>query len=159
MVLNFNQMQRSYCASAGSEKTNLPSKIHARRSPSAATAKEYGCTETFSRLDQEVWKTRNRFIPPLSALNSSNLPIQPPIGEAKLPIAYVFLNTDIGPEADVLASLRKVEGVLEAHRLLGVYGIIARVKADSVDGLKSIVSQKLHINRVHSRLTVVVTET
>jgi DNA-binding Lrp family transcriptional regulator len=76
-----------------------------------------------------------------------------------VPVAYVLFNTDIGAEVDVLARLREVEGVQEAHRLVGVYDIIARVKADSTDALRSIVNQNLRISRVHSKLTVVVTET
>jgi DNA-binding Lrp family transcriptional regulator len=71
----------------------------------------------------------------------------------------VLLNTDIGAEADVLSKLRMVEGVQEAHRLLGVYDIIARVKADSLDALTGIIKERLHISRVHSKLTIVVTET
>ena len=76
-----------------------------------------------------------------------------------MPLAYVLLNTEIGAEADVLKALRKIEGVQEAFNLLGIYDIIARIKADSMDKLKHIVSEKLQISKVHSKLTVIVTET
>jgi len=76
-----------------------------------------------------------------------------------LPLAYVLLNTEIGAEADVLKTLRKIEGVQEAFNLVGIYDIIARIKADSMDKLRHIVSEKLRISKVHSKLTVIVTET
>jgi len=75
-----------------------------------------------------------------------------------LPMAYVLLNTEIGAEADVLKALKKIEGVQEAFNLLGIYDIIARVKADTTDKLTYIINHKLQISRVHSKLTVIVTE-
>ncbi len=76
-----------------------------------------------------------------------------------MPMAYVLLNTEIGAENDVLKAVRKVEGVQEAFTLWGVYDIIARVKADTMDKLTHIINDKLQISKVHSKLTVVITET
>ena len=73
-------------------------------------------------------------------------------------MAYVLLNTEIGAEREVLKNLRKIEGVQEAFNLMGIYDIIARVKADTMDSLNQLINQKLQINRVHSKLTVIVTE-
>ena len=75
-----------------------------------------------------------------------------------MPTAYVLLNTEIGAEREVLKTLRKIEGVQEAFNLVGIYDIIARVKAETMDGLNQIVSQKLQVTNVHSKLTVVVTD-
>lgn len=75
-----------------------------------------------------------------------------------LPVAYVLLNTEIGAQSDVMRALRKTEGVQEAFHLMGIYDIIARVNAESMDKLTKIVNDKLRIDRVHSKLTVVVTE-
>lgn len=76
-----------------------------------------------------------------------------------MPLAYVLLNTEIGAEVDVLKTLRKIEGVQEAFNLVGIYDIIARIKADSMDKLRHIVGEKLRNSKVHSKLTVIVTET
>ena len=76
-----------------------------------------------------------------------------------MPSAYVLLNTEIGSERDVLQAVKGVEGVQEAFTLWGVYDIIARVKADSSEKLTHIVNNKLQLKKVHSKLTVVVTET
>jgi len=73
--------------------------------------------------------------------------------------AFVLINTELGSEADVLKHMKKVEGVDEAFALYGVYDIIARVKADTMDKLKEIVT--LHIrklDRVRSTLTLIVSE-
>ncbi|MCJ7561154.1 Lrp/AsnC ligand binding domain-containing protein [Candidatus Bathyarchaeota archaeon] len=59
-----------------------------------------------------------------------------------MPAAYVLLNTEIGAESDVLEALKKVEGVEEAHNLLGVYDIIASIKADTMDKLVHIITKK-----------------
>ncbi len=76
-----------------------------------------------------------------------------------MPSAYVLLNTEIGSERDVLQAVKGVEGVQEAFTLWGVYDIIAHVKADSYEKLTHIVNNRLQLNKVHSKLTVVVTET
>jgi len=75
-----------------------------------------------------------------------------------MPMAFVLLNTEIGAEREVLTNIRKTEGVLEAFNLMGVYDIIARVKADSIDGLYKIISEKLQISKVHSKTTIVITD-
>ncbi len=76
-----------------------------------------------------------------------------------MPSAYVLLNTEIGSERDVLQAIKGVEGVQEAFTLWGVYDIIAHVKADSSEKLTHIINNRLQLNKVHSKLTVVVTET
>ena len=73
--------------------------------------------------------------------------------------AFVLINTETGSEADVLKDLKKVEGVYEAFAVYGVYDVIARVKAGTMDKLKEIVT--LHIrklDRVRSTLTLIANE-
>jgi DNA-binding Lrp family transcriptional regulator len=76
-----------------------------------------------------------------------------------MPTAFVLINTEIGSEADVLKDLKKVEGVDEAHAVYGVYDIIARVKADTMDRLKETVTWKIRrLDKVRSTLTMIVVE-
>jgi len=76
-----------------------------------------------------------------------------------MPTAFVLINTEIGSEADVLKDLKKVEGVEEAHAVYGVYDIIARVRADTMDKLKEIVTWKVRrLDKVRSTLTMIVVE-
>jgi DNA-binding Lrp family transcriptional regulator len=76
-----------------------------------------------------------------------------------MPMAYVLLNTEIGAEREVLDKLRSTEGVQEAFSLLGVYDIIARVKTDTTEKLKQMINEKLQISKVHSKLTIMVSDT
>jgi DNA-binding Lrp family transcriptional regulator len=76
-----------------------------------------------------------------------------------LPMAYVLFSTEIGAERDVLKALKKTEGVQEAFNLMGLYDVIANVKADTMNKLTKIINNQLQISKVHSKLTVIVTET
>jgi len=71
--------------------------------------------------------------------------------------AFILINTEIGSEADVLKKLKKVEGINEAFLVYGVYDIIARVKADTMDKLKEIVTWRIRrLDKVRSTLTMIV---
>lgn len=76
-----------------------------------------------------------------------------------MPTAFVLINTEIGSEADVLKDLKKVEGVEEAYAVYGVYDIIARVKANTMDKLKEMVTWRVRrLDKVRSTLTMIVVE-
>jgi len=76
-----------------------------------------------------------------------------------MPVAFVLINAEIGSEEEVLKELRKVEGVEEAYIVYGVYDIIAKIKADSMDKLKDIVTWSVRrLNKVRSTLTMIVVE-
>jgi DNA-binding Lrp family transcriptional regulator len=76
-----------------------------------------------------------------------------------MPTAYILLNTEIGAEKQVLKALKKVEGVEEAHSLWGVYDIIANVKAQSMEELKSIITKRIEkIGKINSKLTMIINE-
>jgi DNA-binding Lrp family transcriptional regulator len=77
-----------------------------------------------------------------------------------VPTAYVLLNTEIGAGNEVVRALKKVEGVESAFNLWGVYDVIARLKADSMDGLSDIINRRIEkIDKVHSKLTMIISET
>jgi len=76
-----------------------------------------------------------------------------------MPIAFVLINAEIGAEEDVLGQLMKVEGVQEAYAVYGVYDIIAKIEADTMDKLKEIVTWRIRkLNKVRSTLTMIVIE-
>jgi len=76
-----------------------------------------------------------------------------------MPIAFVLINAEIGSEGEVLSELKKVEGVEEAYSVYGVYDIIAKVGADSMEKLKDIVTWRIRrLNKVRSTLTMIVIE-
>jgi len=74
-------------------------------------------------------------------------------------LAYVLLNVEPGSEDKTLVDVRKIPYVKECHRVYGVYDMIAKVEADSMDALKEIVTWKIRrLEGVRSTLTSVVIE-
>ena len=72
-----------------------------------------------------------------------------------MPIAFVLINTEMGSETEVLNSLHKIGNIKEAHIVYGVYDIITRVEADTVDQIKDIITWKIRrLNKVRSTLTM-----
>ncbi len=74
-------------------------------------------------------------------------------------MAFVFMNIDTGGEQDVLNQLRTVPNVKEAHLVYGVYDLVARIEAETMDKLKEIVTWKVRrLDKVRSTLTTIVME-
>jgi DNA-binding Lrp family transcriptional regulator len=79
--------------------------------------------------------------------------------ETEMPKAFVLINVESGAEEEVLAELKKIEDVEEAFFSYGVYDIITRIKADSMEKLKDMVTRKIRsISRVRSTLTLIMME-
>jgi DNA-binding Lrp family transcriptional regulator len=75
------------------------------------------------------------------------------------PTAFVLINTEIGSENEVLKALRKIDGVKEAYSVYGVYDIIAKIEAETMDKLKEMVTWHIRrLDKVRSTLTMIVTE-
>jgi DNA-binding Lrp family transcriptional regulator len=76
-----------------------------------------------------------------------------------MPTAYVLVNTEIGSEGEVLTAVKKVDGVQEAYTVYGVYDIVAKIGAESMDKLKEIVTWNIRrLDKVRSTLTMIVIE-
>ena len=76
-----------------------------------------------------------------------------------MPIAFVLINSELGKEESVLKELRSIENVKETHLVFGVYDIIAKVEAESIEKIKEIVAFKIRrIRDVRSTLTMTVAE-
>jgi len=73
--------------------------------------------------------------------------------------AYVVINTEIGGEEETLAQLKKIPQVKEAHEVYGVYDIIVKIEAPTLEALKDTVTNQIRkIDKVRSTLTMIVTE-
>jgi len=76
-----------------------------------------------------------------------------------MPIAFVLINAEIGSEEEVLKALKTVEGVQEAYAVYGVYDVIAKIKAETMDKVKEVVTRNIRrLNKVRSTLTMIVIE-
>jgi DNA-binding Lrp family transcriptional regulator len=80
-------------------------------------------------------------------------------GGKSMPLAFVLINAEIGAEDDVIKALDKITNVVEAYVVYGVYDIVAKVEAESMNRLKEIVTWKIRrLDRVRSTLTMIVME-
>jgi len=76
-----------------------------------------------------------------------------------VPIAFVMINVEIGSDEEVLKGLQDIEGVKESYSVYGVYDIVAKIEADTMDKLKNIVTFDIRrLNKVRSSLTMIVVE-
>ncbi len=70
--------------------------------------------------------------------------------------AFLLLNADLGHEKEIVAALRAIESVKEAHEVYGVYDIIAKLEADNMELVKEVISEKIRkLGNVRSTLTMV----
>ena len=76
-----------------------------------------------------------------------------------MPTAFVLINAELGKEEGILKELRSIANVKEAHFVYGVYDIITKVEANSMEKLKEIVTLKIRrLTDVRSTLTLTVAE-
>jgi DNA-binding Lrp family transcriptional regulator len=76
-----------------------------------------------------------------------------------MPKAFVLINVESGSEEEVIKELKGIEGVVESYFSYGVYDLITKVKADSMEKLKEMVTRKIRsISKVRSTLTLILTE-
>lgn len=72
-------------------------------------------------------------------------------------MAFVLINVESGADTEVLQAIKKISNVKEAYQVYGVYDIVAKVEADSMDKLKDIVTNRIRrLDKVRSTLTTIV---
>ena len=62
-----------------------------------------------------------------------------------MPIAFVLVNTEPASMPQVLEKIKAVEGVKQAEMVYGVYDIVAKVEAETMDQLKNIIAYKIRL--------------
>jgi DNA-binding Lrp family transcriptional regulator len=73
--------------------------------------------------------------------------------------AFVLINTEIGSESEVLDQLKKIDSVEESYMVYGVYDVVAKVSADTMEKLKEIVTWKVRrLDKVRATLTMIIIE-
>jgi DNA-binding Lrp family transcriptional regulator len=76
-----------------------------------------------------------------------------------MPMAFILINSEIGAEESVLNSLRDLEGVEEAYIVYGVYDIIAKIRENTMEKLKELITWKIRrLDKVRSTLTMIIVE-
>jgi len=74
-----------------------------------------------------------------------------------MPSAYMLINTE---EFDLalMKELRKIKGVQEAYPLYGVYDIIVKTKADTMEEIREIHNKIRRLNKIRQTLTMIAHE-
>jgi DNA-binding Lrp family transcriptional regulator len=73
--------------------------------------------------------------------------------------AFVLINTEIGSESEVLDQIKKIDAVEESYMVYGVYDVVAKVSANTMEKLKEIVTWNVRrLDKVRSTLTMIVIE-
>lgn len=71
--------------------------------------------------------------------------------------AYLLLNVETGTDEKVLDSLKPIQEVKEARMVYGVYDIVVRVEAETMEELKNVVSWTIRrLDRVRSTMTMII---
>ena len=69
--------------------------------------------------------------------------------------AYVMMNCDLGSEKEVIASLKKINGVKESYEILGLYDIIVQIESDTDEKIQEIVTKVIRkMPKIHSTVTL-----
>ena len=68
----------------------------------------------------------------------------------------MLLNAELGAEIEVLNGLKMIDEVKETPLIYGVYDIIARIEADTMDDLRKVIGWKVRrLTRVRSTITMI----
>jgi DNA-binding Lrp family transcriptional regulator len=59
--------------------------------------------------------------------------------------AFVLIHTEVGKSAQVAKQVGEIEGVVSAEAVMGVYDVIARAEAETVDDLGRMVVSRIHV--------------
>ena len=73
--------------------------------------------------------------------------------------AYVLITSEVAYTKDVLEGLRKLDGVVEVHEVLGPYDIVAEVVAKNVEAILVILQRDIRsIGGIRNTVTCVTTD-
>jgi len=71
--------------------------------------------------------------------------------------AFVFINTEIGAEDEVMEALIKLPEVKEAMIVYGPYDVVVKITADTAENLRKLISEKIRrMPKIKSTTTLVI---
>jgi DNA-binding Lrp family transcriptional regulator len=74
-----------------------------------------------------------------------------------LPEAFLLISSKVGQEDQVIIDLQTIPEVKESYVVYGVYDVIARVEAESMQSLKDVVGLRIRqLDTVRTTLTMIV---
>lgn len=74
-------------------------------------------------------------------------------------LAFVLINVQSGTEDAVLKEIRKLPNITEVYMVYGIYDILVRIEADTLEKIKGTVDLGIRkINKVRASITMIVVE-
>lgn len=74
-------------------------------------------------------------------------------------MAFVLINSELGSEQDLVKEIKGIENVKEVCFVYGVYDIVAKVEAETIEKVKDTITWKIRrLENVRSTLTMMVVE-
>ena len=74
-------------------------------------------------------------------------------------MAYVLINTEPKHMENVVSALEKLDAVVEIFPVYGVYDVVAKIQAGTMEKLKDIVTWNVRsLNEVRSTITMLILE-
>jgi len=78
---------------------------------------------------------------------------------SKMTLAFVLINVQSGAEGGVLKEIQKLPNVTEVYAVYGIYDLIVRIEADTLEKVKGTVDLGIRkIGKVRSSITMIVVE-
>lgn len=82
-----------------------------------------------------------------------------PVAGQSMSTAFVLINADLGAEEDLVKEIKNTENVKEVYIVYGVYDIVAKIEADTMEKVKETITWKIRrLEKVRSTLTMIVVE-
>jgi DNA-binding Lrp family transcriptional regulator len=81
-----------------------------------------------------------------------------------MPTTYILINSDLGSDVEIIQKIKEILNKessvkYEVQGVYGVYDIIVKITADSMELLRTIITNKIRkIDKVYSTLTMMVIE-
>ena len=76
-----------------------------------------------------------------------------------MPLAFVLINADLGGEEELMKELRSIPFVKEVYVVYGVYDIVGKIEADTMEKVKETITWNIRrLDKVRSTLTMIVVE-
>ena len=76
-----------------------------------------------------------------------------------MPVAFVLINAELDSEKYIIEQLNKLECVINVDSVYGVYDLVIKIEANTMEEVKNIISYNVRrINHVRSTLTMIVIE-
>ena len=72
-----------------------------------------------------------------------------------MPIAFVFVTTELGFEEDVLREIRALPDVKEAHLVYGMYDIMVKIEGSTANKVEELVTKIRRLDRTRSTQTLI----